>query len=218
MTIKGEEGVPADTNGSTSGDPENNPNNTSNDSVSRSAYEKLLREKRNLNEALKNTNAEMATIREQIDSLSAKDAEAKGEWQKLLEGERKKNETLASQLAEKDKRITDFETSQVHAKKFSAVLSELGGAVDKKFWGLIDVDDLEVDEDGTVNAKQVKELANTLRNNYPEIITPKKGSFPPGKMPGDGKHVTKKRVTGAEYNRMSLEEKRKFKPSDIDWG
>lgn len=206
---------PADPNVTPGGSDENHETET----VSRKAYEKVLSEKKKAAEALRERNARLAELEAEREALSMKDAEAKGEYQKVIEAERKKYEAAIKRIQELEGTISEFNSREMNRKKFGAIYDQLGGAVDKKFFPLIDLDQVELNEDGEIDEQSVAKYANELKELYPEIITPKKGALPPSKLPGDGKGSGGKRIAESEWRNLPTRaEMAKYKHADIDWG
>ena len=169
--------------------------------VSYESHLKLLDEKKKLkaeNDAFK---AEKAK-REQ------EELERKGEYQKMLENERKAREDAENQL----KTVKEQETAR---RKLGAVLKGVNGSIDSKFYGLIDIDEVQVDPDtGEIDQLSVTKAVERLKKAYPEIIKTAGGPKLPGEQPGS-KSTHPDKISRAKWKDLPSSEMRKWKPEQI---
>lgn len=155
--------------------------------VTREAYERLLREKK----------AEATKRKEAADRLATLEAEKKARD----EDEAKKRNEHESIIAKRDAELAAakaeaeaLKAEKVQAHKLGAFLRAAGGQIDRKFHPLIDLDAIEVDANGVPDPDSVKKAVDAYKSEYAETIQTGKGSggaVPPGAKPngngaGDG--------------------------------
>lgn len=125
------------------------------------SYQKLLAEKKKLAQE----NKEKAAI---IAAEERRKLEEAGNWQKLLEEERKAREEAAKELAETKEMISD-------ARKMSALNNALSGRLNPKYYGVISLKNIEIDELGNPVQSSVERYAKEVAKTYPEIIVTNNG-------------------------------------------
>ncbi len=96
------------------------------------------------------------------------------QWKDLYEKEKKKAEGLGSQLQH-------LTTSQIESRKREAVKEALGGVRKDDYLKFLDLNAVQLNDDGSVDAESVKAAANKFRESYPELVAVK----PAGKIPNE---------------------------------
>lgn len=167
--------------GDGSGGTGDNPNKK--DPVAYDSYQKILDEKKAQSARLKAAEEKLAQLeKEQKEREDAKLKE-QGKYKEALTA---KEQELAAQKAkheELQKQITD-------GRKLSAFLDSVEGGVDRRYWNLIDLDLIEIGDDGMPSEDSVKKAADAFKESYPEVVKKKAAAEPPnnhGTPPGAGK-------------------------------
>lgn len=171
--------------------------------VTREAYERLQKDL----VKFKGRYKESESKRTEYESEAKQRAEAKlleeKEFQKVIDQKNQEIEGLMSTIGQ-------YKTRDVEAAKYSAFVGAIGQKVPDKFLPVIPLDKIEVDEQGNVDAEQVKQVAGEFQSTYPEIFrttqtTP--GDFPRGKAPKKMSHEEYKaqgRVKGAKWMQQQV--------------
>lgn len=154
------------------------------------SYQKLLSEKKKLAQE----NKEKAAI---IAAEERRKLEEAGNWQKLLEEERKAREEAAKELAETKEMISD-------ARKMSALNKALSGKLNEKYYGIIDLGKIELDESGQPLQSSVERYAKDVSKTYPEIIIYNNGA----RLPMDGARGAEKSLSYEEWLKLPAKEMR----------
>jgi len=170
------------------------------DSVAYETHVKLLKEKKKLQEEL---DATQKAIKEREEA----DLRAKEDFKKIAE----LRETEAKELREK---LTTVEARERNGMKLDAFLSSLDGAVDKRFWGHIPLDQIVVDpESGEPDPMSVTKVVEWFRKEYFDIIKKPGQATVPNTAPqgsaGNGK------ITRAAWLALDHKEMSKWKPDQI---
>lgn len=149
----------------------------SKDSVQYDTYKKVLGEKKRMQEQFTKAQEELEQMRAaQKQAEEAKLAENQ-EYKKLLE--------LRTQELEKtNSELKSMRQSHTNAQKLDAFLSALGGKVDKKYWGLIDIDRVVTDpETGGVDEMSVTKLVEDFRAEHGRLIDTQQSKKLPNEYP-----------------------------------
>lgn len=152
--------------------------------VTREAFERLLGEKKNLGKRLQEVESSFAEIKAQIDAANEAKLLAEKNHETVIGNQRKEIETLKGEVGK-------FRAERTDSKKMGSFLEQVG-ALERKFWGLVDLDEIKTDQDGAVDIESVKAYAETFKKTYPEV-SGGKGSgqgLPNGKPQGGGQSLT----------------------------
>lgn len=171
--------------------------------------------KKTLDEA-KTAKAKLKAIEEEKQRLAEEKMVAEGNWKGLLEARENRikeleeeTNAIKGQYGELNERITG-------SKKLSKVLSKIGGDIDEKYFGLIDISDVKVNpETGEVDDMSAAKVAESFRTMYPETI---KKKFDPKSMGEDRSGSTKEgqsTITYAEWLKLDWKQQKKWNPTQI---
>lgn len=169
------EQIPSGDNQTSSGGPEQTDAVSKKDTVAYETYRKLLSEKKARDEALETYKKELAEYKRK--EKEAEEAKLKEEqnWKAIVElREKELNEERTMRIQMQEERL--------NATKLDTFLQSLGGKVDSKYWGMIDLEKIAINpESGQVDQMSVTQAVEAFRKNYPELI--KTGTGP--KIPSD---------------------------------
>jgi hypothetical protein len=167
--------------------------------VSREHHERVLSEKKKAATELAAANAKLA-------ARDAADAAAE-EARLLANGEAKKAlDTKAAELATANAKLAAHEETARSAKKLDSFFAAVGGKVERKFWGLIDFDQITIDEAGQVDEGSVAKYVETFKKTYPETIA-KQGQG--NGMPNDKPQGSGGSLTLDEWKKLPLKDRQK---------
>lgn len=126
-------------------------------SVAYETYLKVLSEKKSMQAKLEAIDAETKAKFEEA-------AKKKGDYETLLKNREEEIRNLRAEKAANEERM-------LNAKKLSSVLDAIGGEVDSKWYGLIDVSGIVTNpETGEVDKMSVTKTVEALKKNWPEMI------------------------------------------------
>jgi hypothetical protein len=138
--------------------------------VAYETFSKLLDEKKAL--AKKHDD-----LQRQLDDIQKKTLEKENDWKGLFELERKEKETIHNSLLEKESVLKEYGEREITAKKFSAFKEKLGTDIDKRYFSLIDLDEVIINPDtGKVEETSAIVAAKKFAETYPEVVKPRVGS------------------------------------------
>ena len=132
---------------------------TSKDTVQYDTYKKVLAEKKRVQE-------QNASIQQQLDQLLMDQKTA--EESKMVENQEYKKllDLKAEELTKTVSELTSMRSAQANAVKLDAFLNAIGGKVDRKYWGLVDLESIVVDPStGLVEEMSVTKLVETFAKN-----------------------------------------------------
>ncbi len=120
-----------------------------------------------------------AVERQQREAAEAA-AQAAGDWKTIAE-------TRERELNESKQRLSTLEQQEVDRTKLAAFLQTVGGEIDRKYWGLIDLDKIVINPDTkVVDATTVANLVETFRRDHPVLVKVKSGTGQPNGAPQGG--------------------------------
>jgi len=169
------------------------------DTVAYETHQKLLGEKKKLQERLDAIEAERRQKEEE-------ELTKKGELQKILELREKEAKELREKLQAKEER-------EQQARKLSAVLKGLGGSVDEKWFSVIgqEIDQVLVNDQGEIEQMSVTSVVENLKKLWPEMTRrPMPGM--PNENPAPG---SLGKIARSEWLKLSSKEMTKWKPDQI---
>lgn len=136
--------------------------------VAKKAYEEVRADMFKHKTRAKDAIAKANELETRLKEIEAEKLAEQERWKELYEKERNEREEANSRLmAEKQ--------NFYKAMKMAALKSELGGKVRDEYLSLANLDAIEVGEDGMLSSESIQEVANTFRQNHPQLI-PNEGS------------------------------------------
>lgn len=178
------------------------------DTVTREAYDNLLSETKKEREARREKDR-------QLDELLAKE-KARGE--KELADQKRFEELAASKDKElQDERIkrVGLENAFKDQQKLGAVLKAIGKPVDAKWHAMIDIDQVTLNSDGSIDQSSVKKYADDFSRAYPETLGGMVRKPPPGENGGGGSGGSGGKIDYSDWEKLPSKE-RKARMKDID--
>ncbi len=147
-------------------------------------------------------------LQRQLDDIQKKTLEKENDWKGLFELERKEKETIHNSLLEKESVLKEYGEREITAKKFSAFKEKLGTDIDKRYFSLIDLDEVIINPDtGKVEETSAIQAAKKFAETYPEVVKPRVGSR--GAFEGQYGSTTGAAITYEHWLTLSANEKKK---------
>ncbi len=162
-----------DTTTPSGGSPDSSGSGTTEESVEtlKANRDKILSEKKQWQAKAKEFETKLAEFDAKFKEVETKELEAKGDLKKLLDIEREKAAALAQQVKDANDNLAKLSESEKDRKKLASVLQAFDGGLDKRWWNLIDIDQVVIDPDtGEVDKGSVDKVTKTLKETYPEMV------------------------------------------------
>lgn len=168
---------PVDQNIETSGDDDKRP--------SYESHQKLLSEKKAIQEKAKKLEEELSVFREKFSELDKEKTDA--ERKRLEDKEQFKDlyTKTREELQAKETTISNLVKAQVDARKMSSFLDAVKADVPRQYWGLVDIDKISLDGD-KVDEYSVQKYVDEFRITYVDILKPRETRKMPGDTPPPG--------------------------------
>jgi len=198
-----DEGASGDHQGDQSG---NQPESKPGESVSYETHKRLLGEAKRAKE-------ERDRLKAELEAKAA--AEREAEEKRLAENQEYKKllEIREKELNEAKGRLDNMSRAQQDAKKLDAFLTSLDGKVDRKYWGLIDIDKIAFDpESQQVDEMSVKSLVDEFRKEHGILIDSQGGT---SRLPNTAPGGTGGMISYKEWLNLPAKEM-KARQNDID--
>lgn len=164
--------------------------------VNYETHKRLLDEK-------KKAQQELEILRQEKKARDDEDAKKRGDYEQIIKS---REEDLQRERAEKQQ----LKDSIAYGRKMNAVVDALGGALDSKWYKLIDVDSVVVHpETGEVDPSSVAKVAETLKKEWPEMLKVAPAGLPSAAPMGTGG------ITRSEWLKLPPSEMKKYKLHQI---
>jgi hypothetical protein len=111
----------------------------------------------------KTLEAELNALRLEKEAAERERLEKNQEWESLYAKEKEAREALAASIAEKEKQFVD-------SAKINAVIETIGGFKKSEYNRFIDVNNLTLDEAGSINPESLAQEVNRIKQNYSELL------------------------------------------------
>lgn len=192
----GASGANPDSGGDPGTDPNNsivdpsNPTPGKDDKVAYATYQKILGEKKKL-----------------ADKVEAMEAEQKARDEKALK-EKEDYKTLAEnrekELLETKAKLAKGEERIANGVKLRAILTAVGGEVEREYWELLPTSMVEIDPDtGLPTEQSVANAVKVVQAKYPKIITPANANLPPNTAARGGTE----KLSHADWDKLPADKK-----------
>ena len=153
------------------------------DSVSFETHQKLMDEKK----------AQSSRLKELEDKFTKQEEDQKVKAQDDLKAQGKFKEALAArddELAAEKLKGERLNSQIIDNRKLSAFVNAVPGGVESRYWSLVDLEKIKVDDVGRPTEDSVKDYSKSFQESFPELLKkPEENDIPPGnpKPPGSGK-------------------------------
>lgn len=179
------------------------------DVVSYETHRRLLSEKKEVSERLKQLELERETLLKEKEEKEKAELEKKGEIQKLLELERE-------QKRKAEEKLNAIQRDLENAKKRSAVLKHISGQVPEPAREWIKTDGITLKDDGTVDEDSAKLVAQQFEQQFSFAVLK---STPNGGMPNDAAKggTGQGKLTPTQWKNLKSSKEMKARMADVDW-
>lgn len=137
------------------------------DTVKYDTYKKVLSEKKRRDDQLKQAQDQIAEFQKAEKERTENELKQKEDYKQLLE-------MREQEIAELKTGFTTLQAQQQNATKLDSFLGTLDGKVDRKYWGMIDLDKIIIDpETGVADEMSVTKAVEGFKKEYPELVQTK---------------------------------------------
>jgi predicted RNase H-like nuclease (RuvC/YqgF family) len=208
MTTDNESTSNNSSSGGANTDPGGEGKNQQKNSVSYETYTKVLDE-------AKAAKAKLREFEENFNKTREEKLKADGDWKGLLETRESRIKELETELSKTSEKFSSLHDRITNSQKLAKVLSKVGGHVDEKYYGLIDISDVKTNpETGEIDDMSAAKVAESFRTTYSDVV--KKGFNPAsmGETKGAGNQPAAT-IPYEEWSRLPYNEKKKWRTSQI---
>ncbi len=170
------------------------------DFVSYDTHRKLLGEKKREKEENLKLRKQMNELLGEKSNREEQQLKENNDWKALAE---KREE----ELKDRDTQLKGIENDRLNAKKLDSFLGALSGNLERKFWGLIELDKILVNpETGEVDEMTVTKQVETWKKEYPETLG---YNVSGAKLPNESPKPAENSVNYDKWKNMSAADMRK---------
>lgn len=177
------------------------------DYVPKTAYEEVSSDMHKYKNELKETKASLNQLKAEQEAKEKEALAEQGKWQELYEVNQKELENLKQQREEEKNKFINY-----HKK--NSVLQKIGGFKREDYNKFIDVNNIEMNDDGSLDEKSLMGEVDRIKQEYPELLKSASSTKLPNDAPKgseiDGKDATKlEGVDKANYLKSVIKDKNK---------
>jgi hypothetical protein len=152
--------------------------------VAKKAYEEVSKDMHKFKSKLREAEAAANEYAAKLKAIEDQKLKDQQQWEELYNREREKSEQ-AEQMREQDKQL------YLRSVKLNALKSELGGKVKDEYLSFANLDNIELNDDGSLSSDSVREVANGFRQSHPQLI------------PADGNPDITNNATSTQFSNQS---------------
>lgn len=159
----------------------------SQDKVAYETYQKLLNEKKSRDAQIAEFQKRFDEIENQRRNETETKLKEKEDFKSLLKLREEELDQMRSKLTAKDSELGETKRTIESGVKLQSFLTSLDGNVDRKYWSMIELDEIVIDPTtGTPDPTSVKKSADLFAKSYPELVQKKSVPRTPGNAPASG--------------------------------
>lgn len=175
-------------------------NNTEKELVKRSSYVKAVDEAKNAKAKMREMAAELNEFRVQSERVAEEKLLEEKNFTELFEQQKMQIEALTSQNEAHQKDKTDF----VKMQSALNVLQSKGVSLEQKYFDLLPLDQIQVTEEGQVDAQSVSDVVEGFQKEHPRLTMPAKALLPNNSTGSGGD-----KMSISDWKKLGREEKQK---------
>lgn len=197
------------TNPNAGGEGQNQSTTENKRSVSYETYLKTLDE-------AKSAKSRLRALEEEKNKIAEEKLKSEGDWKGLLELRESRIKELEGESTQLKEKFTGLNERVTSSQKLSKVLSKIGGDLDPKYYGLIDISDVKINpETGEIDDMSATKVAENYRTEYAETIKKKfnpnaMGENRPGGQSSDGEFIS-----FDKWSKLKYSEQKKWKMAQV---
>jgi hypothetical protein len=184
---------------------QNGDNKNGGSGVSYETYTKAIDE-------IKKTKAKLKELEDNQSKIIQEKMKTDGDWKGLLDSRESKIKELESQIGDIKSRYDGLNEQVIESKKLGKVLSKLGGSLDSKYFGLIDLDEVKINpETNDIDELSVIKVVDGYKSKYPETLKKTGNTKMMGESGGDNQNGDKSLTYDAWLKLPYAEKNRRMK-------
>ncbi len=178
----------------------NEVNEQAEDYVSKKAYKEVSQDMHKYKSELQSTKAKLAEIEAIQEAKEQERLEEQGKWEELYKKSQEQFKTLQSEREQEKSKFVDY-----HKK--NSVLQKIGGFKRDEYNNFINVKDIQMNEDGSIDENSLTAEVDRIKQEYPELLKATPSVKLPKEAPNQGE------IGNKSYEEMSEHEKAQLKRS-----
>lgn len=144
--------------------------------VSKKAYEDVKSDMFKFKTQMKEQEALLNQMRADKDLIENEKLAEQGKWEEIAQKSKLELDTMRSERNVENEKFINF-----HKK--NSVLQEIGGFKKTEYSNFINVDNIELNDDGSVNGESMKVESDRIRQNYAELLNNSSSNKLPNEAP-----------------------------------
>jgi len=161
------------------------------ETVARKAYEEVSGDMHKYKSKNKQLDMELSETKAKLKTIEENQLKEQAQWEELYKREKDKSGELEGKL-HNEKNLF------MRSVKLGALKSELGDVKDV-YLKHADVDEIIVNDDGTLGSESVKSVANSFRQSFPEVIPSQSNTNITSPIPGNFNQSIEKPLSEMTY-------------------
>ncbi|MCK5605124.1 hypothetical protein KAR91_24755 [Candidatus Pacearchaeota archaeon] len=161
------------------------------ETVARKAYEEVSGDMHKYKAKNKQLDLELSEYKAKLKTIEESKMKEQSQWQELYDREKEKTGDLESKLSNEKNLF-------MRSVKLQALKSELG-AVKDIYLQNANIDDIIINDDGSLGSESVKSVANNFRQVFPEVIPSVSGLNITAQSPGEFNQINEKPLGELSY-------------------
>lgn len=163
------------------------------DFVSKKAYQEVSTDMHRYKQELRETQARLNEIQAEKEAREREALAEQGKWEELYKKNQQELEAAKQERASEQNKFVDY-----HKK--NSVLNKVGGFKRDEYNKFIDVNNIEMNEDGSIDEASLELEVDRIRQSYPELLKTGSGTKLPNDAPkgNDLGEIDPAKLDGAE--------------------
>lgn len=168
--------------------------------VPKKAFSEVTMDMHKYKEQLKQAQAALNQLKAEKDLQDIEEKKQKEQWEELYKSESSKREQLERERSEERNKFLNYHKKQ-------AVISKIGGFKRDEYSSFINVDSVQVDDNGNVVSESLDAEINRIKQNFPDLLKASAGTPLPIDAP------RKSFEPSVDFKNMTEREKKDFRMS-----
>jgi hypothetical protein len=163
------------------------------DFVSKKAYQDVSTDMHKYKQELRDTQAKLNQLQAEREAVEREALAEQGKWEELYQKNQTELEAVKQERAGEQNKFVDY-----HKK--NSVLNKVGGFKRDEYNKFIDVNNIEMNEDGSIDETSLELEVDRIRQSYPELLKTGSGTKLPNDAPkgNDLGDIDASKLDGAE--------------------
>ena len=148
----------------------------SNDFVPKKAFSDVSNDMHKYKAKLKETEAILNQLKAEKDTRDIEEKKEKQQWEQLYQTSEEKLRKIEAERSQEKNKFLDYHKKQ-------ALISKLGGFKKDEYASFVNVDSIQLDDNGNVVQESLDAECNRIRQNYPDLLKTQNSQPLPSEAP-----------------------------------